>query len=287
MADLKVISDGRTALFWFAPDRIKVKPGLNGRDLSTPDNRAHIEAIADNIAANGFMQSKPLEVFTEGEDVYLSDGHCRLAAVQLCLSRGVAIAKVPCVGEPRGTNEVDRILNQDAHNSGKRLTPLELAGNIKRAMALDGTLTVADIAKRMGRSQTYVSQALDFAAAPAEVHAMVKTGQVSATLAAATIRKEGAEKGAAKLKEAVETAKTAGKTKATLKHVAEPKAKAGPTAPAKIVTMAAQDAACVNLVLSIARLDMALLSNDECIDEMDGLIAKARAIFGQLAEAAE
>ena len=278
MADLKVISDGRTALFWFAPDRIKVKPGLNGRDLSTPDNAEHIESIAASIAANGFMQSKPLEVFTEGEDVYLSDGHCRLAAVHLCLSRGVAIAKVPCIGEPRGTNEVDRILNQDAHNSGKRLTPLELAGNIKRAMALDGTLTVADIAKRMGRSATYISQALDFAAAPVEVHAMVKTGQVSATLAAATIRKEGAEKGTAKLKAAVETAKATGKAKATLKHV-EPVS--------KIATLADQDAACVSLVLSIARLDMASLGNDECIDELDGLIGKARAIFAHLARAAE
>lgn len=225
MADLKAISDGRTALIWFKPERINVKAGLNGRDLTTPENVEHIEAIAASIAANGYMQSKPLEIFSEGDDVFLADGHCRLAAVKLCISRGVPVEKVPCVPEPRGTNDVDRILNQDAHNSGKRLTALELGGNIKRAMALDGTLTPADIAKRMGRSLTYVNQALDFQAAPAEVHALVKSGAVSATLAATVIRQDGATKGAAKLKSAVETAKAKGKDKATPKDVAPAKRK--------------------------------------------------------------
>jgi ParB-like chromosome segregation protein Spo0J len=220
VAELKKIADGRTALVWFKPERIKVKPGLNGRDLTTPDNLAHIEALAESIVANGFLQSHPLEVFSEGEDVFVSDGHCRLAAIHAAIVKGAKVEKIPCVGEPRGTNDADRILNQDAHNSGKRLTPLELGGNIKRAMALDGTLTVAEIAKRMGRSVTFVSQALEFQAAPAEVHAMVKSGEVSTTMASAVIRKEGATKGAATLKEAVRTAKFEGKAKATAKHVA-------------------------------------------------------------------
>jgi len=51
VADLKAISDGRTALIWFKPDRIKIKLGLNGRDLTRPDNVEHIEALAASIAA--------------------------------------------------------------------------------------------------------------------------------------------------------------------------------------------------------------------------------------------
>lgn len=220
MADLKAISDSRTALLWFKPDRIKIKPGLNGRDLTTPDNIAHVEEIAASIEAGGYMQAHPLEIFSEGDDVYLSDGHCRFAAVQLCISRGVMVEKVPCVPEPRGTNDVDRILNQDAHNSSKRLTALELGGNIKRAMALGG-LPVAEIAKRMGKSVTYVNQALDFQAAPAEVHALVKSGAVSATLAAKVVRQKGA--GATEtLKAAVETSQGRGKVRATEKDIAGP-----------------------------------------------------------------
>jgi ParB-like chromosome segregation protein Spo0J len=223
MADIKTSADSRTALGWFKPDRIKVKAGLNGRDLTTPDNIAHIEEIAASIEANGFMQSKPLEIFSEGEDWYLSDGHCRLAAVQLCLSRGVAVEKVPCVAEPRGTNDVDRILNQDAHNSSKRLTALELGGNIKRAMGL-GALSVAEVARRMGKSVTYVNQALDFQAAPAEVHALVKSGAVSATFAAKQVRKEGGAKATETLKAAVETSQGRGKVRATEKDIAGPRA---------------------------------------------------------------
>lgn len=218
MANLKEDCDARTALLWFKPERLKIKPGLNGRDLTSPDNIAHIEDTAASIAANGFMQSKPIEIFSEGEDIFISDGHIRLAAVQLCASRGVFVEKVPCVPEARGTNDADRILNQSAHNSGKRFSPIEEGRNLKRAIALGRT--VAEVAAKIGKSLTYVNQAIDFQAAPAEVHALVSSGAISATLAAKTIRREGNTAGAETIKAAVAEAKAAGKTKATEKHVA-------------------------------------------------------------------
>lgn len=219
--DMKAAADSRTGLLWFRREQINIKPGLNARDLTTPENAAHVEAVADLIAAKGFMQSKPLEIFAEGDTIYASDGHVRLAAIDLLATRGIIVEKIPCVPEARGTNDADRILNQSIHNSGKRLSPLEEGFNIKRAMALAG-LSVADVAKRLGKSTTYVSQALDFQAASAEVHTMVREGAVSATFAAAVIRKEGATEGAATIREAVATAKAAGKTKASAKHIAKP-----------------------------------------------------------------
>ena len=219
MANLKEIADSRTALLWFRPDQLKVMPGLNGRDMTTPENAEHIAALAELIAANGFMQSKPLEIFTEGEQVYISDGGCRFAAVQLLASRGVVVDKLPCVPEPRYTNDADRILNQSVNNSGKRFSAIEEGGNIKRAHALGKT--VAQIAAKLGKSLTYVNQALDFQAAPAEVHALVNAGEISATLAAKTIRREGNAAGTATIKKAVAEAKASGKAKATEKTVAK------------------------------------------------------------------
>ena len=218
MADFwKDTADGRTTLFWFDPARIRVKDGLNGRDLQTADNIAHVEGLAALIAENGFMPSHPLEVFREGDDVYLSDGHCRLAAVMLLRGRGVVVEKVPCIPEARGTNEVDRILGQISHNSAKPLNPLEEARNLKRALGMG--LSVAEVAKRIGKSPSYVTHALDFLAAPVEVHAAVSAGEISTTLATEIVRKEGATRGAETVRKAVERAKASGKAKATRKTV--------------------------------------------------------------------
>ena len=227
--NLKDEAQSRTALFWFRRDQLLVKPGLNARDLATPENARHVEDIAALIEAEGFLQSKPLEIFTEGDLIYVSDGHVRLAAIDLLAARGIAVEKIPCVPEARGTNDADRILKQSLHNSGKRLTPLEEGHNIKRVMAMAG-ISVSEVARRLGKSTTYVANALDFQAAPAEVHALVKEGAVSASFAAETIRKEGAAKGVATIKQAVEVAKEAGVPRASAKHVAKATEASVPTA---------------------------------------------------------
>ena len=40
MADIKDLADGRSALLWFDPRRLRIKDGLNARDLETPEARA-------------------------------------------------------------------------------------------------------------------------------------------------------------------------------------------------------------------------------------------------------
>lgn len=214
MASMKDLAESRAAVMNFDPRKLRVKPGLNARDLDTPENVEHIEWLASSIAQDGVK--KPLEIFLDGDDVFVSDGHCRLAATMLAIERGADIRTVPCLSESRGTNDIDRILNQNISNSGKRLTPLEEGHNIKRAIALGAT--IKDVAAKLGKSETYVAQSLDFQAAPAEIHELVRKGEVSATLAAKTIRREGSA-GAETIKKAVANAKAAGKDRATEKHV--------------------------------------------------------------------
>ena len=217
MVDHKKFADKRTTLMWVDPRKISVKQGLNARDLSTPDNKAHVRWIADSIKANGFRQSNPLEVAEIDGVMCITQGHCRLAAVMTCIEEGFDIVAVPYIPEPPGTSPEDRIANQYNDNAGKALTPLELSGNVKRLLGMG--MDVDQIAKRFAISGTYVDSLLRLQAAPIEVHNMVKHGEVSAGTAMKVLQEEGATGGAQVLREAVKVAKAAGKTRATMKHV--------------------------------------------------------------------
>ena len=230
MADLKELADKRGALLYFEPGKLKIEEGLNARNLASAEVQAHIEWLADSIAEAGVK--KPLEIFGRGDDIYVSDGHCRLLAVRLLIDRGVEIPVVPCIPEGRGVNEVDRILNQNLSNSGLRLTSLEEGVNIKRAVALGWT--VSQVAKKLGRSVSWVGQLLEFQAASPEVHNMVRAGEVSATLAAQVARDEG-EAAPRVLKDAQKSAVARGSRKVTAKDLPPRETKAKPTVRETIV----------------------------------------------------
>lgn len=266
MATLRDLADSRgVTTLNFNPLKIKIMPGLNARDLDIPENREHIDFLKESIRENGYQQSRPLEVFSVGDETYVADGHCRLTAVQELIEEGMEIATVPCIPEGKGVNDVDRILRQNVSNSGKRLTMIEEAFNVKRAINLGWTQPA--IAKRISKSLSYVAQLLDFAAAPTEVHTLVKQGAVSSTFAAETMR-EHPEDGAAILNDAVATARAEGKDKATKKHsiLHQPKGKAAegsppaPKAPAPAQTKVSREE--IKLVLSLCR-DALLLTGDK------------------------
>lgn len=219
MVDHKKFADKRTALMWVDPRRISVKQGLNARDLMTPDNKAHVRWIAESIKANGYRQSNPLEVAEIDGVMCVTQGHCRLAAVMICIEEGYDIVAVPYIPEPPGTSPEDRIANQYNDNAGKALTPLELSGNVKRLLGMG--LHVDQIAKRFAISGTYVDNLLRLQAAPIEVHNMVKHGEVSAGTAMQILQQEGMTEGAHVLREGVRAAKAAGKAKATMKQFNE------------------------------------------------------------------
>ena len=228
MADLKALANHRTAVLWFDPRKLKVKPGLNIRDMTAPDTIAHVEWLATSIAEEGIKT--PLKIFTEGDEIYIASGHCRHAAVMMAIARGAEVQAVPCIPEPRGTNEQERFLDQQLDNSGKPLTILEASANIKRILARGWTID--DVAKKLGRSVSYVHQALDLQGAPAEIHEAIKAGEISATLATQIVRDQGSDQAKATIKEAVKEAKAQGKRKVTrkslkpiseLKKVKEPK----------------------------------------------------------------
>ena len=62
MPDLKVEAKSRSALFAIAPEKLRIKAGLNPRDLTTPENVEHIDKLAALIAeemVEGLVNTAP------------------------------------------------------------------------------------------------------------------------------------------------------------------------------------------------------------------------------------
>jgi ParB-like chromosome segregation protein Spo0J len=216
MSSIRELAVKRGELVYFHPSQVKIKDGLNARNMQSPEIIEHIEEIKTSIMERGFLSSKPLEVFSEGDDIFVSAGHCRLLAVFKAIDEGCEVNLIPCVIEAKGTNDTVRSLNQISDNSGKPLTILEAGKNIQKAIA--NGWEIPRIAKFIGKSVGYVYQAIDFQAAPGEVHKAVIEGDVSPTLAAAVVREHGNVEGAKIIREGVKEARRNGK-KLTAKHL--------------------------------------------------------------------
>lgn len=213
--------NGKRDFYPIDPRQIKIDTGYNVRDLNSVGSLEHIENLKNSIIANGVRV--PLEVRLDGENIYVVAGHCRHAAVMSAIAEGHEIKTIPCIPEPKGTNEVERTLNLVVSNSGAPLAPIEIAHVVKRLS--DFGWSHIDISKRIGwKSQQSVTMHLEMLEMPHAVQGMVRDGQVSATMALEEVKKNGTE-AVGILQTAIVTAKSEGKTRATKKHM--PSAKPG------------------------------------------------------------
>jgi ParB-like chromosome segregation protein Spo0J len=202
------------------PRALKVDPTYNVRDMKDPETIAHVRWLADSIKESGVRV--PLEVRLEGEDIYVVAGHCRHAATMLAISEGAEIETVPTIPEPKGTNEVERVINLVISNSGKALSPLAIAEVVRRLMAFGWD--AAKIAQRLGwKSAGAVDQYVTLLGAAPDVQAMVRSGEVAASTAAKVVKKEGAKAGAT----LAAAAKSGGKV--TAKTIRQSKGEFDPT----------------------------------------------------------
>jgi len=218
-AAMKESGAGSSDLWKVPIENLYVMPGFNVR--SDGDEHAeHIAELVESIMANGYLASHPLAGYVaviEGVNkIAVTDGHCRLEAVKIAISRGAEITHLPVVASPKGTNMEDLIVGLVINNSGKPLTQFEVGTVCKRLAAFGWD--EKEIGRRLGMSAQRVGDLLGLAGAPATVRRLVADGKVSATQAIDTIKRHGAEAGD-KLKAGVEKAAAAGKGKATRKHI--------------------------------------------------------------------
>lgn len=181
------------------------------------EDYGNIEELADSIAENGVRV--PLKGYREGENFVVTDGFRRSRAIKIALERGVEIARVPFVLEPRGYSKDQRILDMFIMNDGKRLTPLE-EGKLFLKLENDFGFTRKEIAKKTGRTEGHISQMIQLQDAPQEAKDAIKEGKISAS----TVRKvvantKNQEEAKEVVNNAIEKAKKEGKAKATEQDV--------------------------------------------------------------------
>ena len=197
---------------YFNLDQLEFVPELNARDLSTPDNVAHIAWLANEIKTKGF--TSVMRVMLYQGKIVVTEGHCRTAACQLLKSRGEWSDDMllPALTEPKGTTVEDLIARQMSGNgTSKALNPDEAAANIKRLMTFGKS--AAQVAVMIGRTPAYVNELLEFQGAPTAVHKMVAAGAVAMSTAVKTLRKKGEAEGTAALKAGVQKAVAEGRTR--------------------------------------------------------------------------
>ena len=195
------------------PAIIIEEPGWNERKEG-PTLDAHIAMLMGSIKTQGVLE--PLTVYVRGEEIVLTNGHCRLLAVKRLIAEGEKIELVPCRVEPKTANDADRVLSMLTRNSGKPLEPLEMAAVMKRLLAFGWD--EAKIAASTGFTTVYVASLLRLNAAPEEIKGMITRGEVAATTAARVIKDQG-EDAAEVLRDAIKETKAAGKKKVTAKNL--------------------------------------------------------------------
>lgn len=214
---IKGFSTQRSDTFRLNPYLIKIKEGWNSREVSSPDNREHIDALARSISENGVKEA--LTVFWEGGAPVLTDGHCRLLATYRAIEvYGAEVLTVPVKTEAKGDSDGDRLMSQIIRNSGKPLAPHEQASVFKRLH--DMGWSIDRIAAKAAMTPRRVDQLVEFHGAPEEIKRMVAEGKLSTSFAQNIVRQSDSEEQATDiLKKAVETAQKEGKSRATAKHL--------------------------------------------------------------------
>lgn len=217
---IKELAVGRSDTFRLSLDDLHVKAGWNSREVDFDPADEIDLALARSIAESGVKETLTA-IFEDGK-VFITNGHRRRAAALYARDvLGADIKSVPVQTEARYSNEADRVLSQIIRNDGKPLSPFEKGKVFKRLTEFGWSPD--DIATKTGLTKTRVTQLLEVQAAPEAVKTLVREGAVSADLALKTVKSADgdAAKAVAALQGAVRTAKEAGKTRATAKHMGE------------------------------------------------------------------
>lgn len=167
--------------------------------------------------SNGVAAFPPITIRrSEDGQIAVMAGWCRRRAHVLAMSEGADIKGIQCIDA--GKKSKDEIyLDVLTSNTQLPLTAMEKAKGVKAL--LNGLWNPADIAKKTGWSISTVNNLIALYDAPDEISQMVQDGVVSATFATEIVKSNTPDEAVKKLKSAANTAKDAGKKKATKKDL--------------------------------------------------------------------
>lgn len=213
---LASLSEGRQDLLQIDPRKLNIKPGWNSRDFNDPKNIEHVDDLARSIVAQGVKQ--PLTVSWSEGKAWIEDGECRWRAAMRAIDVYQHDLKtIPCKSEERFVNDADKLLYQYIRNTGKPFSAMEMSNHFKRM--LNAGYSGKDIADKTGLSAGRISQILDYQVFTETTKIMVTKGQVSASLAAQTVKEVGPTEAEKQLKQGWSTVVAEGGTKIKPEHI--------------------------------------------------------------------
>ena len=215
---IKAIAASKSDVFNLRLDDIHVREGWNIREYDfSPDDEEDMN-LARSISKIGVKEL--LSGTMEEGKFYLTNGHRRRAAVLYANEHlGASIETLRVQTEDRYADPAEHVASTIVRNGGKEPTPYAKGIAMKRLIAFGWS--EERIAEYTGMTRTRVVQLLEVQAAPEPVKVMVRDGAMSADLALKVVKEAdgNAEKAIEVAEAAVATAKAAGKTKATAKHL--------------------------------------------------------------------
>lgn len=159
---------------------ITVVDGFNVRE-----DFGDLKELAHSIAENGIKV--PVRGYVENGEYFLVDGERRIRASEIAINElGAAELKIPFLIEAKGTSEEQRIKDMWITNDGKPFTMLERAKAVKRMVDLGDE--ERNIATKLGKSITYISNLLKLEAVPNKVKKLIQKNKVSATFVVELIK---------------------------------------------------------------------------------------------------
>lgn len=208
--NIKKLSKGYSNIYMLDPKDIYIDPDWNERNMLRPDAIKHIEALALSISKVGIKD--PLTVVGIDDKIHLTDGYCRMAAINLAAEKyGTVIEGVKVMIEDRGTDEADHLASMITRNAGLEFTFSEQARVVKRMLALG--LDKKEVAERCGKSLTHIDNCILLLEADVKIMKYLDEDKISQRLVLDTIRKKGS-KALPIVEKAIEKAKASGKSKA-------------------------------------------------------------------------
>lgn len=177
----------RKNMFHVDPRKLVMEPGYNVRDLTTSEAKVKLNDLMLSIIENGVRT--PVTVRLRGDVMTVVAGHRRLTASMMAIAAGHALVSIPALAEDAATNDEARTLDLILSNSGEPLAPLEKAEVLRRLIGFGNT--EAMIAQKLGWSTATVESYKSLIGANADVKAMIRAGDVSASAAIAAVKAHG------------------------------------------------------------------------------------------------
>lgn len=208
LAERKIEGINKQTQFKVDPRIIEIEPGFNAR----PIDRDHVNAFKESIKNGSIIP--PMFVRVDDGRIILVDGHHRETAYLELIDDGFEVMAVDVI-QFRG-NDADRIAHMITTAQGLPLTPLQLGISYRKLVTFGWTQ--AQIAAKVGKSVTHISQCIVLGESNTDVQGMVARKEVAAHTAIKAVKKHGSKAGGV-LADHLQTARLSGKSKVTEKTV--------------------------------------------------------------------